>query len=59
MTKVVSGPGMKRPNAILFGSDIASWEDNKDMKREESRHLVPLVPIVPNASSGQHDVKSK
>ena len=47
MAKEVSGEGMKRPNAILFGNDLAAWGNNTDMTRNESRFLVPLAPIVP------------
>jgi hypothetical protein len=50
MTKAVSGEGMKRPNAILFGQDLIKWEDNKDMKKTESRFLVPAAPIKPKAA---------
>ena len=51
MTKAISGPGMKRPNAILFGSDLDAWDDTKDMKREDTRFLVPYAPIVPKKSA--------
>ena len=46
LTKAVAGPGMKQPNAVLFGSDLSAWDETKDMKREDSRYLVPLAPIV-------------
>jgi len=47
---------MKRPNAILFGQDLTAWDDNKDMKKDTSRFLVPFSPIVPKAgkSTQQH-----
>ena len=51
LTKAVSGPGMKRPNAVLFGSDLETWKDNTDMKREEARYLAPLAPIVTKGPS--------
>ena len=47
MTKAVSGEGMKRRNAILFGQDLTEWDNNKDMKKEESRYLFPGAPIKP------------
>jgi len=51
LTKAVTGPTMKRPNAVLFGSDLAAWDETKDMKKDESRFLVPLAPIVPKKVS--------
>ena len=42
---------MKRPNAILFGSDLEAWDDNKEMKREDARYLVPAAPIIPKKLS--------
>ena len=42
---------MKRPNAVLFGSDIEAWDETKDMKKDDARYLVPLAPIVPKKVS--------
>jgi len=51
---------MKRPNAVLFGSDLAAWDETKDMKQDEARHLVPLAPIVPKqVSSEQADTTDR
>ena len=60
MTKAVSGEGIKRPNAILFGQELTAWDTNKDMKQDESRYLVQLTPIVPKSGkqSGQHQEKT-
>ena len=46
LTKAVAGPGMKRPNAVLFGSDLSAWDETKDMKMEDSCYLFPLTLIV-------------
>ena len=51
LTKAVTGPTMKRPNAVLFGSDLTAWDETKEMKKDESRYLVPLAPIVPKKVS--------
>ena len=42
---------MKRPNAVLFGSDIEAWNNTKEMKKEDARYLFPLAPIVPKKVS--------
>jgi len=51
LTKAVNGSIMKRPNAVLFGEDISSWDEHKDMKKDEARFLVPLAPIIPKKTS--------
>jgi len=60
MTKAVSGEGMKRPNAILFGQNLTAWDNNKDMKKDDSRYLVPRAPIVAKHGkrTSQHQEKT-
>ena len=50
-TQAVAGPGMKRHNTVLLGSDLDAWDETKEMRRDEARHLVPLAPIVPNKTT--------
>ena len=60
MTKAVSGEGMKRPNAIRFGQELTAWDNNRDMKKDGSRSLVPVAPIVSKSGkqSSQHQEKT-
>ena len=51
LTKVMAGPGMKRPNAVLFGSDLEAWNETKEMKKDDGRFLAPLASIVSKQTS--------
>jgi hypothetical protein len=42
---------MKRHNTVLLGSDLDAWDETKEMRRDEARHLVSLAPIVPKETT--------
>ena len=42
---------MKRHNTVLLVSDLDAWDETKEMRPEDARHLVLLATIVPEKTT--------